>query len=217
MFLVFLPYCVFLDVCAEVARVCGMDPRIGPYFLNSSVGFGGSCFGKDLQGLVYLCESYNLKEVAEYWRQVYTKLHFVVMHYRSSRSTIIKRIVLAELWSRVCSEMLNTKMHVSVFAFHLTNFQICVLGFSFKKDTGDFRDSAALDVIAFLLKEQANVYLYDPKVLQQRVPLLIISQVPYEEINKIFPEVKCQKTPYAAAHNTMGIAILTEWDEFKVL
>eukprot|EP01105_Mastigella_eilhardi_P006854 TRINITY_DN18366_c0_g1_i1.p2 TRINITY_DN18366_c0_g1~~TRINITY_DN18366_c0_g1_i1.p2 ORF type:complete len:514 (+),score=167.02 TRINITY_DN18366_c0_g1_i1:68-1609(+) len=160
----------------EVSRVCGMDPRIGSHFLNSSVGFGGSCFQKDIQGLIYLCEYYYQPEAAEYWRQV--------LKMNDHQKDRFARNIVKTLFGNV------------------KNKNICVLGFAFKKDTGDFRDSAALDVIAFLLKEQANVFLYDPKV-------------PYEEINKVFPRVHCEKSPYAAAAQSVAIAVLTEWDEFR--
>eukprot|EP00727_Mastigamoeba_balamuthi_P011351 m51a1_g6839 putative uridine diphosphate glucose dehydrogenase (469) ;mRNA; f:67760-69797 len=162
----------------EVARVCGADRRIGPNFLNASVGFGGSCFPKDLCGLVYLCEARGLSEVAEYWRQVlrvndYTKTRFA-------------RRMVTEMFGSVRGK------------------NICVLGFAFKKDTGDYRDTPAADVIRILLEERANVFVYDPKV----DPV---------EITRMFPSVTVERTPYAAAHDTHAIAVVTEWDEFRGL
>ncbi|KAH3745424.1 nucleotide sugar dehydrogenase [Pelomyxa schiedti] len=162
----------------EVARVVGMDTRIGPYFLNSSVGFGGSCFGKDLQGLIYLCESYHLHEVAEYWRQV-----LKINNYQKKRFS-----------AKIISTMFGT----------VRNKTICILGMAFKKNTGDTRDSAALDVIQHLLADHANIVAYDPKV-------------PISEIKTMFPAVKCTTDPYEAACGSDAVAVLTEWDVFKTL
>jgi len=162
----------------QVAQAVGADRRVGPYFLNASVGFGGSCFGKDLAGLVYLCESCGLPEVAEYWRQVLT-----LNAWQKKR------------WAKlVVKSMFGT----------VKNKTVCVLGFAFKKDTGDFRDSAAIDIIQILVEEKAHVFVYDPKV----------SPV---EINRMFPTVTCEKNAYTAAYQAHALVIVTEWDEFKTL
>ncbi len=122
----------------EVARAVGTDYRIGKYFLKSSVGFGGSCFQKDLLNLVYLCESFGLKEVAEYWNQV-IKMNDYQKH--RFAQNIVK-----------C--MFNT----------VSGKSLALLGFAFKKDTGDVRETAAAYVSKTLLEERANLRIYDPKV-----------------------------------------------------
>lgn len=123
----------------EVARAVGMDSRIGPRFLRAGVGFGGSCFRKDILNLVYLCEHYGLREVADYWRQV------VEMNdYQSAR--FVRRMIAA---------MFNT----------LAGKRVAVFGFAFKADTGDTRDSPALRVVRALLEERAEVVVTDPRAL----------------------------------------------------
>lgn len=122
----------------EVANAIGKDSRIGPKFLKSSVGFGGSCFQKDILNLVYLCESFGLPEVAAYWNQV------VAMNdYQKRRFS-----------SKIVSTLFNT----------VADKRIAVFGFAFKKDTNDTRESAAINVVRDLLSEHANVVVYDPKV-----------------------------------------------------
>ena len=122
----------------EVARAIGTDSRIGPKFLRSSVGFGGSCFQKDILNLVYLCNHFGIPEVADYWKQV------VVMNdYQKSRFT-----------RKIISTLFNT----------VTGKRIAVFGFAFKKDTNDTRESAAIYICRDLLTEQAQLAIYDPKV-----------------------------------------------------
>jgi UDPglucose 6-dehydrogenase len=132
----------------EVAKVVGTDKRVGPYFLKASVGFGGSCFGKDLLGLIYLCESFHLTEAAEYWRQVlkmneHQKLRFA-------------KLIVRRMFDNVKGKA------------------ICIYGLAFKKDTNDTRDSAAIDVCKFLTGEGAKLYIYDPRVS----PLVVNSLFP---------------------------------------
>ncbi|CAG5115005.1 unnamed protein product, partial [Candidula unifasciata] len=127
----------------EVAHAVGTDSRIGPKFLKASVGFGGSCFQKDVLNLVYLCECLNLPEVAAYWQQVID-----INDYQRQRFT--KRIVLG---------LFNT----------VTNKRVAILGFAFKKDTGDTRESAAIYISKYLMEEGANVRIYDPKVSAKQI------------------------------------------------
>merc|ERR1712096_4475 len=122
----------------EVAKAVGSDPRVGPKFFQASVGFGGSCFQKDILNLVYLCESYGLQECADYWNQVIT-----MNEYQKKRFS--KQMVDA---------MFNT----------VTGKKITVFGFAFKKDTGDTRETASAFICRDLLEEQAKVHVYDPKV-----------------------------------------------------
>jgi len=102
----------------EVAYAIGLDSRIGPKFLKASVGFGGSCFQKDILNMVYLCDSLNLPEVAKYWEQV------IIMNEHQK-----KRFV-----HNILQSLFNT----------VTGKRIAVLGFAFKKDTGDTRYSNIL-------------------------------------------------------------------------
>ena len=122
----------------EVAHAIGMDSRIGSKFLKSSVGFGGSCFQKDILNLVYLCEYFHLSEVAHYWREV-VKMN----QYQKERFT---------------HHIIDTLFH-TVFGK-----RIAIFGFAFKKDTNDTRESPAIDVCKGLLAEEAHLAIYDPKV-----------------------------------------------------
>merc|ERR1712203_921243 len=123
---------------SEVARAIGTDSRIGPKFLQASVGFGGSCFQKDILNLVYICEQFGLTEVAAYWQQVVDMNEY-------QKKTFTQRII---------HTLFNT----------VTNKKIAVLGFAFKKDTGDVRETPAITVCHMLMQDGANVYVYDPKV-----------------------------------------------------
>ncbi|WP_375604949.1 UDP-glucose 6-dehydrogenase [Flavobacterium davisii] len=164
----------------EVARAIGMDSRIGSKFLKSSVGFGGSCFQKDILNLVYIAKSYGLNEVADYWEQV------VIMN-NHQKHRFAKNIVKT-LYNTVASK------------------KIAMLGWAFKKDTNDTRESAAIDVAKDLVAEQANVAVYDPKVDLKQIEL---------DMNYEMSEISVFNEPYEACQNAHAIAILTEWEEFK--
>ncbi|WP_298395812.1 UDP-glucose 6-dehydrogenase [Flavobacterium sp.] len=172
----------------EVARAIGMDSRIGPKFLKASVGFGGSCFQKDILNLVYISKSFGLHEVADYWEQV------IIMNDHQKRR-FSKNIV---------STLYNT----------IADKKITFLGWAFKKDTNDTRESAAIYVADDLINEQANIAVYDPKVAYKQV----ISDLNYletrsEDQNK--KHVTSFSDVYEACANSHAIAVLTEWDEFK--
>jgi UDPglucose 6-dehydrogenase len=124
----------------EVAHAIGTDSRIGPKFLKASVGFGGSCFKKDILNLVYLCESYGLHEVAEYWRQVVQ-----INEYQERRFV-----------GRMLKEMFNT----------IAGKRIALFGFAFKADTGDTRESPAILIARELAEERADVIITDPQALE---------------------------------------------------
>ena len=127
-------------VIQEVSRAVSMDSRIGSKFLRAGVGFGGSCFKKDILNLVYLCECYNLHEVAAYWEQV------VLMNEYQERR-------FAE---RIVKNMFNT----------VSNKRIAVFGFAFKADTGDTRESPAIYISNLLVGEHASLAIYDPKAIE---------------------------------------------------
>merc|ERR1712232_877573 len=169
----------------EVARAIGADSRIGPKFLTASVGFGGSCFQKDILNLVYICEQFGLTEVAQYWQQVVNMNDY-------QKQTFAQRIVEA---------MFNT----------VTNKKICVFGFAFKKDTGDVRETPALTVCHMLMEDRANVHVYDPKVSREDALREFKDHgMEVEDDNLVFA-----KTPEEAVEGAHAIVLLTEWDEFK--
>jgi len=168
----------------EVAYAIGRDSRIGPRFLRSSVGFGGSCFQKDILNLVYLCEYFGLPEVARYWEQVvsmndYQKQRFV---------------------TNVITRLFNT----------VSGKKIAVLGFAFKKDTNDTRESPSIYVCRDLLVEQANLAIYDPKVPPETI---------YRDLEREAddPAVTVCADPYEALRDAHALLVLTEWDSFKAL
>ena len=166
----------------EVSRAIGLDGRLGPRFLEASVGFGGSCFKKDILSLIYLCEAYGLQEVARYWEGVIS-----INEYQKRR--FVHRIVEA---------MFDT----------LADKRIALLGFAFKKDTADTRESAALMVARKLLEERAVVVISDPRALANaRVDL---ADAPAGRV--VF-----EQDPYAAARGAHALAVLTEWDLYRSL
>lgn len=172
----------------EVARAIGMDSRIGSKFLKASVGFGGSCFQKDILNLVYIAKSYGLNEVADYWEQV------IIMNDHQKRRFATK----------IVSTLYNT----------VSGKKIAFLGWAFKKDTNDTRESAAIYVADYLLNEQAGIAVFDPQVQEPKIQ----SDLNYlgsrtEMENKSGVEV--YNDPYEACKEAHAIAILTEWDEFK--
>jgi len=165
---------------SEVAIAIGMDRRIGPKFLNAGVGFGGSCFRKDILNLVYLCRNYGLTEVADYWEGVVR-----INEYQQTRFT---RTIL--------KAMFNT----------LAGKKICLLGFAFKANTGDTRESPAIYIAKKLLAEKAGVVISDPKALKN-------AAIDLQEEG----EVRFVEDPYEAAAGCHAIAIMTEWEVYREL
>jgi UDPglucose 6-dehydrogenase len=173
----------------EVARAIGTDTRIGPKFLKASVGFGGSCFQKDILNLVYLCESFGLPHVAEYWRQV--------VHLNDwQKSRFVEKIV------RTLFNTVNGK-------------RIAILGFAFKKDTNDTRESPAIQVCRDLLREHARLAIHDPRVSNETICTDLLDAGASPEI--IDSNVEFLTDPYEAVRDAHAMAVLTEWDEFKSL
>ncbi|KAK4534662.1 hypothetical protein CDCA_CDCA02G0687 [Cyanidium caldarium] len=175
---------------SEVARAVGMDARIGPHFLGASVGFGGSCFQKDILNLVYLCESFKLDAVACYWRQV-----IEMNNWQKERFTV-----------RILHGMYNT----------ITGKKIAVLGFAFKRDTGDTRESPAIDVCARLWEEQALLSIYDPKVDAEQIwdDLTRRCHCTRDELQQ---RIRLAPSAEAAAHGSHALLLLTDWEEFRAL
>ncbi|NHA04772.1 UDP-glucose 6-dehydrogenase [Mucilaginibacter sp. HC2] len=172
----------------EVAKAIGTDSRIGPKFLKASVGFGGSCFQKDILNLVYIARSYGLQEVADYWEQV------IIMNDHQKR----------RFANQIIKNLYNT----------VNGKKIAFFGWAFKKDTNDTRESAAIYVADHLLNEQAHISVYDPKVPGSQVynDLDYLNTRGAEE-NKAGVQVITD--PYEACKGSHAIAVLTEWDEFK--
>lgn len=180
----------------EVAQAIGTDSRIGPKFLKSSVGFGGSCFQKDILNLVYLCEYFGLPEVAEYWEQVVKMNDF-------QKRRFVNRIVRT---------LFNT----------VSDKKIAIWGFAFKKDTNDTRESAAIYVCRDLLNERARISIYDPRVTEAQIrydlqQAMLGPDGRLSDVNKKLLEenVEIVSSAEAASDQAHAIALLTEWDEFK--
>ncbi|KAG8691358.1 UDP-glucose 6-dehydrogenase 1 [Ceratobasidium sp. 394] len=172
----------------EVAHAVGRDSRVGPKFLKASVGFGGSCFQKDILNLVYLSESLHLPEVAAYWRQV------VEMNDHQKR----------RFSKRVVDTLFNT----------ITGKRIAVLGFAFKADTGDTRESAAITLINHFQQESALVNIYDPQVEASQIWMDLQEANPTAPLEKIQKQVKIHSSALDACKNAEAVVIATEWKEF---
>ncbi|MFO7903454.1 MAG: nucleotide sugar dehydrogenase [Planctomycetota bacterium] len=180
----------------EVANAIGADRRIGSKFLKASVGFGGSCFQKDILNLVYLCEHFGLYDVARYWEQVVT----MNQHQR------------ARFAGRIVRTMFNT----------VSDKRIAIWGFAFKKDTNDTRESAAIYVCRDLLREHARLVIYDPRVAAQRIRHDLEQACRHPETGEISAmdrevlehNVTIAENASDAARHAHAIAVLTEWDEF---
>lgn len=173
----------------EVSKVIGLDKRIGPRFLKASVGFGGSCFQKDILNLVYLCRGYQLNEVADYWEQV-----IKINDYQKSR------------FSKKILELTKDN-------------NVTLLGWAFKKNTNDSRESAAIYVSEILINNNITIHIYDPMVSEQRILLDLNLLFEYKnfskkEIDKKLSNVNIYKTHNEAINNSKVIGLVTEWDEF---
>ncbi|KAI8890030.1 nucleotide sugar dehydrogenase [Backusella circina FSU 941] len=175
----------------EVAYACGRDTRLGAKFLKASVGFGGSCFQKDILNLVYLSTQLNLPEVAEYWKQVYS-----MNEYQKKR--FVRKII---------STLFNT----------ITNKKIAVLGFAFKKDTGDTRESAAITLIKDFMQENARIAVYDPKVEHEQIYMDLSEPGVTDNRKAIDEKVQICANAYVAAEGADALVVVTEWDEFREL
>ncbi len=180
----------------EVANAIGTDSRIGPKFLKASVGFGGSCFQKDILNLVYLCGHFGLPEVAEYWEQVVKMNDFQKRRFST----------------RIVKNMFNT----------VSDKKIAMWGFAFKKDTNDTRESAAIYVCRDLIEERARITIYDPQVSLEQVQtdLRYLMSNDQGEISDhdeqlIQNNVSVAKSAAEAADGAHAVTVLTEWEEFK--
>eukprot|EP00095_Tigriopus_kingsejongensis_P011481 snap_masked-scaffold626_size122949-processed-gene-0.12 protein:Tk11481 transcript:snap_masked-scaffold626_size122949-processed-gene-0.12-mRNA-1 annotation:"GI12367" len=172
----------------EVAKAIGKDSRIGPKFLQASVGFGGSCFQKDILNLVYICENLNLQEVADYWNSVIT-----INDYQKKRFA-----------QRIVKRLFNT----------ITDKRICIMGFAFKKNTGDTRESAAIYISKHLMDENAKLAIYDPKVDKDQIMDDLTHPYISENPERVAKLVTIYKDVYEACRGAHALVVCTEWDEF---
>ena len=171
----------------EVSKAIGMDSRIGSSFLKTSVGFGGSCFQKDISNLVYIARSTGLEKVANYWEQI-----LIINNHQRDRFA-------KKIYSLINKESLNKN--------------VCILGWAFKKDTNDTRESAAIYVANNLIKSNIYLNVYDPKVKESQIffDLNYINENDTKNREYVF----VYNNPIECIDKTNIIAILTEWDEFK--
>lgn len=182
---------------SQVAFALGTDTRIGSKFLNASVGFGGSCFQKDILNLVYICETLGLQKVAEYWKMVVDMNDW-------QKNRFVERVI---------SAMFNT----------ISGKKIAVLGFAFKKDTGDTRETPAIDVCKGLMRDNAKLCIYDPKVTSEQVFFDLTApkflwdhpRSPSSSYSHL-KTVDIASDAYDACKGAHAVCVLTEWDEFKL-
>ena len=178
----------------EVATAVGKDSRIGSKFLKASVGFGGSCFQKDILNLVYLCQQYGLEEVADYWQGVIS-----INDFQKNRFA-----------NQIQKELFNT----------VNGKTIAFWGWAFKKDTNDTRESAAIYVADQLLSEGAEIVVYDPKVTLERMHMDLQTLWEFRgesqaEIQEKLLNLKSAHSAQTACNNAHALAVITEWDIFK--
>uniref|UniRef100_A0A5S6Q6L7 UDP-glucose 6-dehydrogenase n=1 Tax=Trichuris muris TaxID=70415 RepID=A0A5S6Q6L7_TRIMR len=174
----------------EVAAAIGSDSRIGRKYLHASVGFGGSCFQKDILNLVYLCESLNLEECAEYWNQI-----IILNDWQRKR---FAKNIIDRLFSTVHDK------------------SVAILGFSFKKNTGDTRESSSIYICKYLLDEGAKLNVYDPKVPKASI-LKDLNCTVDDPSSSDKCSVAVHMDAYSACEGAHALVVLTEWDEFKML
>ena len=177
----------------ELSIAMGMDTRIGPHFLKASVGFGGSCFQKDILNLVYLCEFYGLDEVAEYWHQIVK-----INNYQKKR--FAQKII-------------------DHFNGNLIGRKIAILGWAFKANTNDTRESAAIYVADYIIKKNGEISVYDPMVNENQIindleSLWNLQGLTKQEIEEFQKKITFNKTINSTLIDSDSVGILTEWEEF---
>ena len=165
----------------EVSKAIGMDTRIGSKFLEAGIGFGGSCFRKDILHLSYLCEYYGLPEVADYWDSVVR----------------INEWQIDRFFQNILREQFST----------LAGKTISLLGFAFKQNTGDTRDSPAIPLCEKLLGEHANVRVHDPKALENAKL----------DLKEMQGDITFFEDVYEATEGSQVLALVTQWNEYREL
>ena len=170
----------------EVSNAIGRDSRIGSKFLKAGPGFGGSCFKKDILNLIYLCKFYGLQEVAEYWEGV--------LNINSWTQNRISKAVVQKLFGTVSGK------------------KIAILGFAFKADTNDTRESSAISICRNLIEEGANLWIYDPKVNPKQIEI----DLDIPSSNKVsISSWNTSKSIIEASRDSDAIVVLTDWEQFK--
>ncbi|KGG00342.1 MULTISPECIES: nucleotide sugar dehydrogenase [Prochlorococcus] len=172
----------------EVSKSIGSDTRIGSKFLKSGPGFGGSCFKKDILNLIYLCDFYNLPDISNYWESVLT-----INDWQQRRIT---KTIVEKLFGTVSDK------------------KIAILGFAFKANTNDTRESPSISICHDLLEEGANLFIHDPKVKSDQINFIL-----NESIMNCATRVE-GTWEYAlsidnAINDAHAIIILTEWEEYS--
>ncbi len=175
----------------EVSIAVGCDKRIGSNFLAAGPGFGGSCFKKDILNLVYLSQYYGLDEVAEYWEQI-----IKINHWQKKR---ISRLIVEKLFGTVALK------------------KIVILGFAFKANTNDTRESPAIEIVKDLIENGAEIIISDPKVKKSQIARDLEMEENYKEINSEYGYWHFSEDIYYAVEDADAIVLLTEWEEYKKL
>lgn len=174
----------------EVVMAIGMDTRIGSRFLEPGPGFGGSCFKKDILNLIYICDYYGLKEVSSYWQKV--------LELNSWQKFRISNLIVDKLFGT------------------LSGKKICILGFAFKANTNDTRESPSIDICNSLLEEGANLSIYDPRVSLKQIEKDLSQNNTFDlKPGLDTAKWKYEESIFSAANEADAIVILTEWSEFK--
>ena len=176
---------------SEVSNAVGCDKRIGPKFLEAGPGFGGSCFKKDILNLVYLSKHYGLNEVAEFWEQI-----IKINNWQKKR---ISRLIVEKLYGTVSLK------------------KIVILGFAFKANTNDTRDSPAIEIVKDLIENGAEIIISDPKVKTSQIERDLKMAENYKEINFEYGFWHFSEDIYCAVEDADAIVLLTEWKEYKDL
>ena len=175
---------------SEVSKAIGMDKRIGSKFLNAGPGFGGSCFKKDILNLIYIANFYKLPQVADYW----------------------EKVLEINLWQQ---NRIVEKIVENLFGT-LSYKKLAVFGFSFKSNTNDTRESPAIKICQDLIKEGANLLIYDPKVSKKKI-CKELQIDPGTNKNVEGGTWNLSKSIYDAVKDSLGIVVLTEWEEFRYI
>ncbi|KAL8687261.1 MAG: hypothetical protein Q9218_006516 [Villophora microphyllina] len=171
----------------EVSHACGLDSRIGPHMLKAGPGFGGSCFQKDIFNIVYLSESLHLYEVADYWRAIIN-----MNEHQKQRFT-----------RRIISGLYN----------NLAGKKLAILGFAFKKDTSDTRESPAITLVSNFIAERARVSIYDPHVASQQIWRELVDNGC--DLDMLKRNVSVCPSAYVACEAADAVVVVTDWDEFS--
>ena len=174
----------------EVALAVGMDSRIGNKFLNVGPGFGGSCFKKDLLNLIYICDYYGLKSVSSYWQKVID-----INNWQRNR---ISRIVVEKLFGTLSGKTIG------------------ILGFAFKANTNDIRESPAIEICKDLIEEGVKLQIYDPKVSFENIKI-DLNNDKIKNFSDSLGGWYFANSIEDAANNADALIVLIEWMEFKTL